>query len=363
MKTWKIISMFALALALLVMLPALAEETPEIALDPVNCEMGGEHEVADDAWTTTLEPTCAAVGSRQGLCAKCGKMVVQEVAVNPDAHDWDDGAVTKPATCGEEGVKTYTCKNDPAHTREESIPATGEHTVSSWNAVTAATCTQPGLEEGECTVCGDTVQREIAIDPDAHVWDSGTETTPATCTAEGVMTYTCTLDSAHTKTEPIAIDPDAHVWDDGAVTTPAGCTTEGVKTYTCTLNSAHIRTEPIPAAGHSVTTWTVTTQPTCTKEGVEEGKCAVCGETQTRAVAAAGHEWGAWKTVREATEDAEGQQERTCAVCGETQTRAVQYDGTMPETGVFTLPTALLAGLLALSLSGYAVLKRRAARG
>ena len=34
MKTWKIISMFALALALLVMLPALAEETPEIALDP-----------------------------------------------------------------------------------------------------------------------------------------------------------------------------------------------------------------------------------------------------------------------------------------------------------------------------------------
>ena len=321
MKTWKIISMFALALALLVMLPALAEETPEIALDPVNCEMGGEHEVADDAWTTTLEPTCAAVGSRQGLCAKCGKMVVQEVAVNPDAHDWDDGAVTKPATCGEEGVKTYTCKNNPAHTREESIPATGEHTVSSWNAVTAATCTQPGLEEGECTVCGDTVQREIAIDPDAHVWDSGTETTPATCTAEGVMTYTCTLDSAHTKTEPI------------------------------------------PAAGHSVTTWTVTTQPTCTKEGVEEGKCAVCGETQTRAVAAAGHEWSAWKTVREATEDAEGQQERTCAVCGETQTRAVQYDGTMPETGVFTLPTALLAGLLALSLSGYAVLKRRAARG
>ena len=36
---------------------------------------------------------------------------------------------------------------------------------------------------------------------------------------------------------------------------------------------------------------------------------------------------------------------------------------TMPETGVFTLPTALLVSLLALSVAGYAVLKRKSVRG
>ena len=41
----------------------------------------------------------------------------------------------------------------------------------------------------------------------------------------------------------------------------------------------------------------------------------------------------------------------------------MKYDGTMPETGVFTLPTALLAGVLALSVTGYVALKRKAVRG
>ena len=68
-------------------------------------------------------------------------------------------------------------------------------------------------------------------------------------------------------------------------------------------------------------------------------------------------------TTKEATEDEDGEQTRTCSVCGDTQTRTVEYDGTMPETGVFTLPTALLAGVLALSVTGYVALKRKAVRG
>ena len=71
----------------------------------------------------------------------------------------------------------------------------------------------------------------------------------------------------------------------------------------------------------------------------------------------------AWKTIREATEDEPGEQERTCEVCGATQTREVDYQGDMPKTGVFTVPTGWLVAALALSLTGYVALKRKSTRG
>ena len=40
-------------------------------------------------------------------------------------EDWDEGVVTKEATCEEAGVKTYTDKNDPTKTKTEEIPALG----------------------------------------------------------------------------------------------------------------------------------------------------------------------------------------------------------------------------------------------
>ena len=58
-------------------------------------------------------------------CEICGRVIsVQHVIfpIDPDAHDWDDGAVTKAATETETGIRTYTCKLDPSHTKTEIIP-------------------------------------------------------------------------------------------------------------------------------------------------------------------------------------------------------------------------------------------------
>lgn len=55
----------------------------------------------------------------------------------PCEHVWDEGTVTKEATCAEVGVMEYACTLCDA-TKTESIPATGEHTY----------------EEGTCTGCG-----------------------------------------------------------------------------------------------------------------------------------------------------------------------------------------------------------------
>ena len=105
-------------------------------------------------------------------------------------HTWDEGTVTKAATCSEEGVKTYTC-----------------------------------------TGCKETKTEDIAIDPDNHTWDEGKETTPVTCEKDGEKIFTCT-ECEETKTE--IIKTSGHDFKD-TITTPAGYLTEGSKRVECTL--------------------------------------------------------------------------------------------------------------------------------
>ena len=210
MKHMRWICALALIAALLLALPALAEEGTGI-VDPIGEETSeatcpesdtGVHQIPDDAWVISVEPSCM-VGLRKGRCTVCG-MVYNEVIRANNVHVWDEGEVTTAPTCVDAGVKTYTCIMCGSETKTESIPATGEHT-----------------------------------------WDAGVETTAPTCVAEGVRTYTCTVCDA-TKTEPIPAT-DEHTWDAGVETTAPTCTTAGVKTFTCTV-CRETKTEDIPRA-------------------------------------------------------------------------------------------------------------------
>ena len=403
MKHMRWICALALLAALLLALPALAEEGTGI-VDPIGEETSeatcpksdtGVHQVPDDAWVISVEPSCM-VGLRKGRCTVCG-MIYNEVIPANNVHVWDEGEETTAPTCVNEGVKTYTCIMCGSETKTESIPATGEHTwdagvettaptcvaegvrtytctvcdatktesipapghtVTTWELVEKPTCSAVGKEKGVCDVCGQTVEQPIPIDPVAHAFDNGVET-PATCTVDGKVVYTCKLCNA---TQEVAIPAPGHAWDAGVETTAPTCETEGVKTFTCTV-CGDTKTEVLPATGHKPDAGKVTKEPTCTVDGVKTYTCLVCGKHLDEAIPAEGHDWGEWVTLRQATEEQNGEQERTCQVCGATQTREVQYKGDMPKTGVFTVPTAWLVAALALSLTGYAVLKRKSVRG
>ena len=56
--------------------------------------------------------------------------------------------------------------------------------------------------------------------------------------------------------------------------------------------------------------------------------CAGCGEIlgAGEAVPATGHVFGGWSIVSEATCSVQGRQERRCAVCGDTESRSTDYD-------------------------------------
>ena len=72
------------------------------------------------------------------------------------AHSWDNGAVTKQATCKEEGVKTYICS--VCHeTKTESIPKSETHTWGDWSSDGETTHTRT------CSVCSKTETENHAM--------------------------------------------------------------------------------------------------------------------------------------------------------------------------------------------------------
>ena len=73
-------------------------------------------------------------------------------------HSWNAGVVTTPATCTTEGVRTYTCTKNPAHTRTEPIPALN-HQFGAYIYDNNATCTQDGTETAKCERCNETDTR------------------------------------------------------------------------------------------------------------------------------------------------------------------------------------------------------------
>lgn len=98
--------------------------------------------------------TCSAVGNiAYWQCTGengCGKLFLdaagaQETtladvttAINPDAHDYDDGVITTEPGCTTTGVKTFTCRLNAQHTYTETLAALGHNFVN-----------------GKCTRCGE----------------------------------------------------------------------------------------------------------------------------------------------------------------------------------------------------------------
>ena len=119
-----------------------------------------------------------------------------------------------------------------------------------------------------------------------------------------------------------------HDYDEGKVTTEPTCTTDGVKTFTCKNNSTHTRTEVIPAS-HKLTK-TDRKEATCSAEGnIEYWTCSACnkkysdelGTTEVTDVVLQidenAHDWDEWVTTKEATVDEAGSKTRTCKLNSE----------------------------------------------
>ena len=282
------------------------------------CSICGDTQKATHDWsgTVTKEPSCKETGEKTYTCSVCTGTKIETLDKTTDhkygdwvntsatehthtcsvcqgteakAHTWDGGKETKPATCKETGVMTYTCTaTGCGATYTEDIPVTDKHTFGNLVSV------DDTYHKDVCSVC----KKDIT---EKHSYDSGKETKPATCKEPGVMTYTCS-GCQHTKTTEIPKTEDhkygawqnadgenhkhvcsvcqkeetaVHTWNKGAVTQKPTCKETGVKTYTCTGCSATY-TEDIPKTeDHKFGAWTKVDAATHSRT------CSVCEKVET----------------------------------------------------------------------------------
>ena len=303
--------------------PAAGGQTVSITVTAKN----GSTDVMSATASKSITITCASHtygdwssisdSDHQKTCSACGQASTQP-------HSWNSGAVTKPATCEEEGVKTFTC-TQCGHNKTESIPMIA-HTMDSGTVTKPATCKEEGVKTFACTACDHTETEPIPMVPHSfgnltavdntnhkdscsvcgeikllpHSWNGGTVTKPATCEQEGVKTFACSQ-CDHTRTEPIPVIPHTfgnlvavndtnhkescsgcgkenilpHSWNKGTVTKPATCKEEGVKTFTCT-GCGHTKTEKLPITDkHTWSRWNNQ------DDSSHKRSCSVCGKEET----------------------------------------------------------------------------------
>lgn len=168
------------------------------------CTVCGEKKTEKHSWnkgTVTKAATCKDPGSKTLQCGDCGAEKTETVSVTNDhkygswskvsdsqhkricsvcgkestaAHSWNEGKVTKKATCQETGTKELTCTGCKT-TKTETVAKT-KHTYSAWTQVDDTTHTHA------CTVCGLEEPREHSY---GDAWDHDENGHFKTCTGCG----------------------------------------------------------------------------------------------------------------------------------------------------------------------------------
>ena len=112
------------------------------------------------AYVYNNDATEAADGTETAACTICGAKDTRTAAGTKIAHVHNyTAAVTKAATCAEEGVKTYTCSCGSSYT--EAVPVVA-HSFGEYVYNDDATTEKDGTKTATCSVCGatDTVTAE-----------------------------------------------------------------------------------------------------------------------------------------------------------------------------------------------------------
>ena len=136
--------------------------------------------------TTVIPPTHTEPGYTLYECSVCKESYKTDYTA-PVGHAFDEGSVTKEATCTAEGEMTYACSCGATHT--VPIPMT-EHELTS--VVTAPTCTELGYTTHSCKHC-DYSYTDTPVGALGHAWDMGVVAAAPTLTATGKLIQTCTV--------------------------------------------------------------------------------------------------------------------------------------------------------------------------
>ena len=265
-------------------------ETRSTATDPAN-------HTADDKFTVVTKADCFTDGEKAIFCTECNEKLQSE-AIEKRAHVFDEGKITKEATCVEQGEITYTCTNteneeyfscDHSYTEKT---AKAQHNMGQWFVTVSPTCSSEGLEKRECQQAGCDYfeERTIAVDENVHdEEDSFTVVKKASCTEKGEKVRKCADCGDVLTVESIPVRE--HIYDNGTVSSAPTCILKGEMTYTCINGEteeyeacSHSYTAEIKENGHDMGAWFIEKEAEYHVPGVERRDCntAGCNYYETR---------------------------------------------------------------------------------
>lgn len=170
--------------------------------DPVKAD--GNHKYGDPV--VSKKATCTTEGEKYSVCSVCGEYKYESIPVDPTAHRWYRGVVTKP-TCTKEGYTMHTCKycGTPEMVEGSTTEALGHEPSGKWVVITEASCagydeeTKTGGTAGErvqyckrdgAADCNHVVQVSEPIPVPNHMWKFIKAVEPTT-EADGYTEYEC----------------------------------------------------------------------------------------------------------------------------------------------------------------------------
>lgn len=219
----------------------------------------------DNTRPGTAKVVVTGIGNYQGTAEQSFEIICE--------HQFDQGQVTREATCTEDGERLYTCSFCQS-TKTEPIPATGHIEIK--DEASAPTCTETGKTEGShCSVCGTVIIPQETIPAAGHryqgrpvfIWNGS-----AACRAEQTCTV-CQTRQSGTCTVTSEIVEEATCTKEGTASCTAAIDIDG-RIYTET------KTFPIEKTGHAFQT--SITKATVKKDGMITEKCGLCGAVKSQ---------------------------------------------------------------------------------
>lgn len=315
-----------------------------------------------DSWEIVRKATCQMTGKKTQWCYDCGKLVEEDIDIDPEAHVPGGWITVIPSSCSAPGKEAYYCTLCSKEIATRDIP---QHSFEDLY-VKEATCVSEGYKLVYCTKCYEMYTTKTPVNPDAHrysVWkiiteatcinESGTrERVCLNCTEDGIKCSSVEYDSY--------TDSDNHtniVWDYSKKVEPTcaadgyipgkceGCGDDTLRdilkqhsqaTYkviekvepTCHTNGYEIRkcdcemeykvVLEADADKHAYTDWKIGKEPGC-KPGIRYKECIYgCnGSTIEEEIPATGeHKYGEWKTIVEPDCTSTGLRVKECVYCG-----------------------------------------------
>lgn len=206
--------------------------------------------------TAQREPSCTVEGYTVMTCSRCGhnKRPVEP----PIGHDFGDDNICDrcgyrvdshthsltervvAATCTSMGYTQYTC--DCGYSYRANYVEPKPHDWDEGTVTTPMTCTQNGVIVYQCRDC-DAERTDVILAK--HDW-SETITVPATCTTDGYMKKVCRVCDQ----EETEVIPAGHTWTDVSVEREPDCENPGSKSCVCSVCGA-AETFEIPKLGHN----------------------------------------------------------------------------------------------------------------